>query len=177
MRALRRFKATAESLGAAMSQKQKPTIQEERRTIPCMQSLPGFSGDKLPVRIARGEVASKCPDVRNVGHALGVAINDIAILVARYSDELGLEPHGHLRVTPAQFGRGNIRVVDGHEPALHRFTALLAFTDGTLKAVINFACEQILQRATVAFGEGVDNHLLGNVTIFSAAGRTGSRAE
>src|SRR6476660_7027220 len=84
IRALRRFKADAGSLGVAISQKQKPTIQEERRTIPCMPSLPGFSGKKLPVRIARGDVASKCPDVRNVGYALGVAINDIAILVARY---------------------------------------------------------------------------------------------
>src|SRR5215467_8892894 len=80
-RAPRRFNADAGTPAVTISDRKKPNAQEERRVIPGMLSLPGFSGEELPVRITRSDVASKGPHVRNVGYPLGIAVNHIAILV------------------------------------------------------------------------------------------------
>src|SRR5215831_7513145 len=161
-RAPRRFNADAGTPAVTISDKNKPNAQKERSRITGMRSLTRFSGEELPVRIARGNVASEGPDVRNVGHPLGIAINHIAILVARHRHELGLESHSYLCVSSTQFRTCYICVVDGYKPALHRFTAFFAFADSALEPVINFARQQIFQRATVTFGVSIDDHFIGS---------------
>ena len=121
----------------------------------------GFGGDQFPVRIARRHVAGEGPHVGDVGDLLGIAVDDVAVLVARHRHQLGLEAHGHLDIAAAHFGGGDLGIVDRHETALHRLAALLALGDGGLEAVIDLARQQILQRAAIAFGIGVDDHLVG----------------
>src|SRR5215813_3995686 len=87
-RAPRRFNADAGTPAVTISDRNKPNAQEERKPVLGMRSLPGFSGEELPVRIARSDVASEGPDVRNVGYPLGIAVNHIAILVARHRNKL-----------------------------------------------------------------------------------------
>ena len=42
-------------------------------------SLPGFGGDQFPVGIARADVAREGPDVGDVGHLVGIAVDHRAV--------------------------------------------------------------------------------------------------
>src|SRR6185369_15570302 len=44
-----------------------------------IRSLPAFGGEKLPVRIARREVARERPHVGDVGDLVGIAVDHIAV--------------------------------------------------------------------------------------------------
>ncbi len=76
-------------------------------------------------------------------------------------NKLGLEAHGELRATSAQFSGRDGGIVDGHKPALNNVAALFALGDGCFETVIHFARQEILQRAAIALGKGVDDHLIG----------------
>src|ERR1035438_10772401 len=117
----------------------KPAPICERGGNAAMRSLPGFGCDQFPVRIARRQIAGECPDVSDVDHLLGIAVDHVAVLVARRRHQLGVEAHGQLRSAPAQLGGGDLGAVDGDETALHRLAALLALGDGGLAAVMAFA--------------------------------------
>src|ERR1700687_569955 len=127
----------------------KPAPICERDGNAAMRSLPGFGSDQFPVRIARRQIAGECPYVGDVGHLLGIAVDHVAVLVARRRHQLGVEAPGQLRGAPAQLGGGDLGVIDGDETALHCLAALLALGDGGLEAVTDFARQQILQRAAV----------------------------
>src|SRR5664279_4256219 len=122
----------------------KPAPSCERGGNAAMRSLPGFGCDQFPVRIARRQIAGECPDVGDVGHLLGIAVDHVAVLVARHRYQLALEAHGQLRGASAKFGGSDLGIVDGDETALHRLAALLALTDGGLESLIDFARQQIL---------------------------------
>src|SRR5450759_584163 len=95
--------------------KQKPTMGLE--VIAGMHSLPGggfgfsFGGDQFPIRIARRHIARESPYVGDVRDLLGIAIDDVAVLVARHRYQLGLEAYGYLGVTAAHFGGGDLGAV------------------------------------------------------------------
>src|SRR5262249_59362436 len=106
-----------------------------------MRLLPGFRGKQFPVRVARTYVARERPNVGNVSYTLGVAVNNVAILVACHRDKLGLEAHGYLRVAPAQFGRGDVGIVDKHIAALNSFATHFTLAQGAFKTSVYFAYE------------------------------------
>src|SRR5579862_562969 len=139
------------------------TVNEaaEREGNPGMQSLSGFGGDEFPVRITRRGIARERPDIGNVAHLVGISVNHLAGFVARHRNDLRNEAHRDLRRALALLGRGDLRLVDGDETAFHQLTALLAFVDRGLEAVIDLARQQVFQGAAVAFGVGVDDHLVG----------------
>src|ERR1035437_659612 len=62
----------------------KPAPICERGGNAAMRSLPGFGSDQFPVRIARRQIAGECPYVGDVGHLLGIAVDHVAVLVARH---------------------------------------------------------------------------------------------
>src|SRR6185503_20340209 len=113
--------AHAGAVSAAKAARTSPPLR--------MPLMPRFGRDQFPVRIARGDVARESPYVGDVGDALGAAVDDVAVLVARRADELGVEAHGHLRGARAQFGRGDLGRVDRDEARFHRLAALLALAD------------------------------------------------
>src|SRR5664279_4008751 len=80
----------------------KPAPSCERGGNAAMRSLPGFGCDQFPVRIARRQIAGECPDVGDVDHLLGIAVDHVAVLVARRRHQLGVEAHGQLRGAPAR---------------------------------------------------------------------------
>src|SRR5690242_1331242 len=93
-------RAKAGAVNAATTARASPPLR--------MPLVPGFGRDQLPVRIARRHVTREGPHVGDVGDALGAAVDDVAVLVARRRDELGVETHRHLRVAGAQFGCGDV---------------------------------------------------------------------
>src|ERR1035438_1188749 len=62
---------------AAIRHNASPTPIRERGGSAAMQSLPGFGCDQFPVRIARRQIAGECPDVGDVDHLLGIAIDHV----------------------------------------------------------------------------------------------------
>src|SRR5664279_1875883 len=87
---------------AAIRPSAKPMLICERGGNAAMRSLPGFGCDQFPVRIARRQIAGECPDVGDVDHLLGIAVDHVAVLVARRRHQLGVEAHGQLRGAPAR---------------------------------------------------------------------------
>src|SRR5664279_6419146 len=115
--ALRSFRVSAGRASAlAVRQRPKPIPMIAPAPPTCMRSGPGFSfgfgGDQFPVRIARRHVAGESPHVGDVGDLLGIAVDDIAFLVARHRDELGLETHRRLDIAAAYFRGGDLGIVD-----------------------------------------------------------------
>src|SRR5262249_2839308 len=111
--------------------------------------LSGFGGDKLPVGIARGHVARKRPHVGHVGDLVRVPHDLVAGLVASHRDQLRDEADGDLRRAPAQFGAGDVGLVDRDEAGLHRLALALALADRGLEPLVDVAREQVPERAPV----------------------------
>src|SRR5581483_3195236 len=105
----------------------------------------GFSGDQLPVRVARGYVAGEGPYIGHFGDLVGIAVDHGAILVTRHRDDLRLEAHRHLRRLVAHFRRGDVGVVDRDEARLDGLAALLAAFDRALEAVVDLPAKQPLE--------------------------------
>src|SRR5262245_38551819 len=158
--ALRRLQASAGVLAAAINQKITPNLAGKGPPISLMRLLPGLRGKQFPIRIARTYVACECPNIGDVSHAFGVAVNDVAILVACHRYELGLETDSDLRVAPAYFGAGDIGIVDRHKTAFNSFAAFLTFADCAFKTIVYFAAKQILQSAAIALGIGIYDHIV-----------------
>src|SRR5579859_1685509 len=70
------------------------------------------SANQLPVRIARGRVAGECPDIRNIGDLVRVAVDDGAGLVAGDRNHLRDEANGQLRAAITRFRTDDLGLVD-----------------------------------------------------------------
>ena len=61
---------------------------------------PRLGGDKLPIGVARGKVARKCPHIGDIGDLFRIALDHILSLLARDGDDLGHEADRDLRCAP-----------------------------------------------------------------------------
>ena len=61
---------------------------------PGQGSLSGFGRHKLPVGIARGQIARKGPHVGDLGNFVGAALHNITPVVARHGNQLRHKAHG-----------------------------------------------------------------------------------
>ena len=73
--------------------------------------------------IARADVAREGPDVGDVGHLVGVAVDHRAVLGARHRDQLRPEAHRDLRGLAALLGGDEVGAVDRDEAGLDRLAA------------------------------------------------------
>src|ERR1051325_6962576 len=128
-----------------------------RKNVSGMRSLPGFGGNQFPVWIPRTDVTCEGPDVGDVGHLFGIAVNHFAVFVTCHRNKFGLKPYGHLRIASAQLGGRDIRIVDRYEAALYCLATLFTLCDRALKAIIDLTSKKILQRPSIAFGVGIDD--------------------
>src|ERR1700733_5727358 len=100
--------------------------------------------NQLPVRIARGRVAGKCPDIRDIGDLVGIAVDNGAGLVAGDRDHLRNKANGELRAALARLCSDNLGLVDRNEACLDLAFLALALLDRRIKAVIDLARQQVL---------------------------------
>ncbi len=89
-------------------------------------------------------VAREGPDVGDIGHLVGVAVDHRTVLGARHRDELGPEAHRELRGLAALLGGGEVGAVDGDEAGLDRLALLLALFDRVLEAIIDLFASRLL---------------------------------
>src|SRR5262249_4589880 len=122
--------------------------------------LPGLRCQQLPIRITRTYVTRKRPNIGDVGYSFSVAVNNIAILVACHRNKFRLKANGDLGIAPSQFGSRDVCIVNRHETTFDCLATLLALAYRIFKTVIDLACEQILQGASVTLGVGVHDHFI-----------------
>src|SRR5215470_7073863 len=74
--------------------------------------LPGLRCEQLPIRITRTYVTRKSPNVGDIGYSFSIAVNYVAIFVARYRNKLRLEANCDLGIAPTQFSSRDVGIVD-----------------------------------------------------------------
>src|SRR4029078_6270675 len=104
--------AAAAGAAAVVTERPKQRRMSARKSVSGIRSLPGFSGNQFPVRIACADIAGEGPDGGNVSQFFSIAVDHFAVFVTCDRNKLGLKPHGHLRIASAQYGSCNVGVVD-----------------------------------------------------------------
>jgi PAS domain S-box-containing protein len=145
-----------------------------RKRIPDERGLVArLGGDEFPVRIARGDIALKGPDIRHFADFLWIAIDHLTCLVVSGGDHFADEGHSNRGLAPAhQGGRLDGGLVNTHETRLDAMTLRLSLIDGARETVEDFLRKKVLECCLVTLGKAIHDHLIGHLrTLDEGAGR------
>src|SRR6185295_15817311 len=121
----------------------------------------GLRCDQLPVRVTRGHLAGKRPDIGHLFDPLGITANHLSNPVAGGGNQLAHEFHRQLRDPALELGFDNIGRLDADKTLVDLLAARLAFGDGTDKTIVHVTAEQIPQGLAIAFGKSRNDDLVG----------------
>src|SRR6266545_7441083 len=79
-----------------------------------------FGRHQFPVGIARAHIAFEGPHFGDFANLLGIALDDLSVLVAGRRDELAYKAHREAGLAPPQVRGQNIGLVDADEFLLER---------------------------------------------------------
>src|ERR1043165_9842609 len=91
-----------------------------------MALVSAFGANQLPVRIARGGIAGKCPNIGDIGYLFRIPVDDGAGGVAGHRHHLRHKADRQLRGAVARFGADKLRLVDRDESRLGLLSVLFA---------------------------------------------------
>src|SRR3954468_15243269 len=110
---------------AASQNAEAVSVSEAARRMGPRGLMDASGSNQLPVRIARGDVPGKRPDIGDVRDLVRASIHNGAGLVAGRRDHLRDKTHRQLCAAVADFGADQLGLVDRDEPGFRLLLMLL----------------------------------------------------